>query len=126
MIGKLLGAGRPAVKICGAVPRDRRNPAAEGGGVTQMIEPAPRGQEHVLYQILDVAAADPREQQPVHHPDVSLVQACERDAVSGARPPNQGGILGGVFRAEPSGHDETRPDAGDIHLHGRTFFHQVR
>ena len=113
----------PAVEIRGPVARDRGKPSTKSRRIPKMIEPAPRGQEDVLHQIFDVGAADPGEQQPVHHPYVSLVEARERDTIAAPRPADQHGVFRSVLRAESTGHYEARADTGDIHLHGRTIFH---
>ena len=94
-------SGGAAVEVGRAVPRDHREPAAEGRRIAQGLEPVPGRQEHVLHQVVHVLPRHPRQQQPVHNPRVPIVQAAESALVALARLADQPGVFGRMARVEP-------------------------
>ena len=68
-----------------AIARDGGEPAAKRGGLAQAREPAERVDEHILNEIVHVAAMDAGQHDPVHHADVAVVEGRERTTIAGFR-----------------------------------------
>ena len=70
------------VVIVGAISRDLRQPSAERSRISQSGQLAQRRQKHILHQVAHVGPRHARQQDPVHHAEVSFVEPSKRGSVS--------------------------------------------
>jgi hypothetical protein len=89
--------------VGGPVSGDRREPGAEGPGIAQPSELVERGQEHLLYEVVDLGSGEAGEEDGVDHPAVAVVELLEGAPVSRLRGPDE-------ERVEVVGHRPTLPD----------------
>ena len=89
---------RVPVKIHRPVTRNHRQPAAKRRGLPEAGEPVPRGEEDVLHEIVDIDPRHARQEEPVNHPRITLVELSERRLVSPLRRLRQPAVVGRMRR----------------------------
>ena len=93
------------------VAGDHGEPGTERVDVPQRVKPPQRQNEHVLHQVVDLAARHPRQQDSVYHAGKELVEPSERGPVPLLRGADQGGVLA-MSTGELRDHRLTLPQPG--------------